>query len=103
MSVRKYKNAVGMVMNSVWRIEGWDGQTQILKRDLPGYFDESEISVLLQRLVCTNLSPSDVVRASLRRNMQGYIRHLERVGAGRLIVFGDGPHFTAARIHALSR
>jgi hypothetical protein len=91
------------VMNTVWRIEGWDGQTQILQRDLPGYLEEDEISVLLQRLVCTNLSPVAVVRASLRKNMPGYLRHLERVGTGRLIVFGDGPHFSAARINALSR
>jgi hypothetical protein len=94
---------MGPPMNSVWRIEGWDGQTQILERDLPGYFAEDEISVLLQRLVCTNLSPTDVVRASLRKNMPGYLRHFERVGTGNLFVFGDGPHYTAATISSLSR
>ena len=82
-------------MEKVWRIRGWDGEDVIFECEMPGQMSETEISVTLQLLASRHLSERQVVNASLRKNILGYVRLLQRVGKGPPITYGENPYYTA--------
>lgn len=75
-------------------ITKWDGNQEIESWDLKGYSDP-ELHVILQRLVCTTLTPSEVIDASRRRNDPQRTAFLAPVSTGRVLDYGEGIHFTA--------
>ena len=86
-------------MEKVWRIMRWYGDSPATDApEMPGHLSEQEVSVILQRLVCRNLSEDDIIKASLRKNDTGYSPFLERTGRSVPISIGDNPHYTAELI-----
>ena len=84
-----------------WKIEGFDSADKTFEKVLPeGSLTESEIVVLLQRLLARHLDEDEVVSSSLRRNATGYASHLEShfdQGGRPMIRVGDsGPHYVAS-------
>ena len=64
-----------------------------------GLLSEAEMIVLLQRLATRHLDDDEVVNSSLRKNVKGYLSHLEvRQNIGgkpALMTTGTGHHYTA--------
>jgi hypothetical protein len=50
-----------------WRIESIEGTNTIFRRTLPGNLSTDEIAIILQRLACRNLTPREIVSASIRK------------------------------------
>ncbi len=82
-------------MAKVWHIEGFEGGTVIFESDMPGIMSLSEIETTLQRLVARNLSPDEIVSASLRKSARGHSPLLERVGKGAPVCYGENPYYIA--------
>jgi hypothetical protein len=61
-----------------WKIVGYDGTKKLFERLLPlGCLSEVEMTNLLQRLASADLTPDEVINASLRRNAKSYASLLE--------------------------
>jgi len=82
-------------MPNSWIIAKWDGNDLVQEWQVSGALSEAEVKTMLQRLVSRNLSDTEIIDSSLRLNDAHYARHLERVGTGNPINFGEGIHFTA--------
>ena len=82
-------------MARAWHIKGWEGGRTVFAQFVPGHLSEQEVSVILQRLACRQLSETEIVRSSLRRNDPDYAPLLERVGHGMPITYGQGIYYTA--------
>jgi hypothetical protein len=82
---------------ATWKIIRWDGLNPIDTYSLPGNYSDSEIEALLQKLVCSDLTPHEIIAASLRRGDPRRSNHLDRVGAGVPINYGSNLHYTAER------
>ena len=79
----------------VWHIEGWDSTDLLFERDIPGNMSEGEVERLLQRLVCRDLTPNEVIDASLRKNSKNRSSLLDRIGSGNPIHIGSNPYYIA--------
>ena len=84
-----------------WKIEGWDSYNKTFEKVLPkGSLSESQIVVLLQRLLARHLDEEEIVSSSLRRKAHGYTAHLEpQFGRGArrpTITVGDNPYYVAS-------
>ena len=87
------------MQKGAWLIQGYDGLTRVLKRRVSSALSDTEIKALLQHLVASGLSPSDIIAASLRRNMKGYSPLLEvRQELRQRTIYwcGENPHYTAS-------
>ena len=82
-------------MPVVWIIRKRDGLDVVQEWSVSGALTEPEIHTMLQRLVSQNLSDDEVIDASLRKNDPKYAPHLERIGRGKPISYGEGIHYTA--------
>jgi hypothetical protein len=82
-------------MSGEWRIKLWDGQSVVCEEIMPGHMSEREILRTLERLACRHLSPTEIIRSSLRRNHRDYVPLLEGSSGGRPIHIGQNPHYTA--------
>ena len=82
-------------MTKVWQIQGRQGSKEILEAEMPGNMSDKEISVTLQRLVCTHLTHEEVISASLRTNSPRYTQHLEPIGRLSELHYGQNPWYTA--------
>lgn len=76
------------------KITQWNGTAEIASWTIPAYSDE-EIRTILQRLVCTTLSPTEVIDASRRRNDKMRTSLLDPVTTGKELDYGESAHFTA--------
>jgi hypothetical protein len=50
-----------------WRIEIIKHSSTTFRRTLPGNLSSDEIAIILQRLACRNLTPREIVSASIRK------------------------------------
>lgn len=82
-------------MPKVWKIEGRRGLEPIFEAEMPGNITDAEMRAVLQRLVCTNLSPRQVVYASLRRNDAKRSHDLDPIGKPHELHYGQNPWYTA--------
>lgn len=51
----------------IWRIEGIKSTTTVFRRDIPGHLSNDEVTRILQRLACKNLTENEIISASLRK------------------------------------
>ena len=84
-------------MAKKWLITKFDGTSHTLLGSTHGDLSEPEVLTILQRLACLDLSPSEIISASLRVSDETYVTLLERVGTGNPISVGENPHYTASR------
>ena len=82
-------------MARTWIIKKYDGNRLLDEWSATGALSEQEIHKMLQRLVSRNLSDEEVIDASLRNNDPKHARHLERIGRGKPIQYGEGIYYTA--------
>jgi hypothetical protein len=84
----------------VWVVQGYDSLTQIFRAKLSPVLSEREMGVLLQRLAARDLSPKEILGASLRKGMKGHNHLLEirRDSSGKAILYvGNNPHYAARK------
>lgn len=62
---------------------------------LPSNLKDVEIAVIVQRLACRRLAVEEVLSASRRSNDPKRTNHLDRIGRGNPIHFGESPYYTA--------
>lgn len=82
-------------MADKWIIKQWDGAEKTTEYILPGGMSESEISTIMQRLVCMHLNGEEIVNSSLRSNAKNKKLLLDRIGESKPITYGDHPYYTA--------
>lgn len=80
-----------------WKITSYDGLTEQASWTLPGTMSEQQVETVLQRLVCSTLNQDEIIASSLPVGSSGRASHLDRVGSGLPMSFGNNPHFTAER------
>lgn len=82
-----------------WIIRRHESLSAEVVGGLPGNYSEKEVSVILQRLVCTTLSVQEILVSSERaKRGEKKCSLLDRVGGGFPIQFGHGgTYFTADR------
>ena len=90
------------MMTAMWEIKGYDSSKEIFADEVPGSMSVDEVSAILERLVCRDLTPHDIVSASVRKNYKRYAALLEVnidrfAEKGTNITAGDNPHYTAFR------
>lgn len=81
-------------------MQGYDGLRPIFKFKLSPALGEKEIGTLLQRFVCRDLTPLEIVNASLRKRMKGHSSFLNvaRERGSRVILsVGSNPHYVASQ------
>lgn len=83
-----------------WRIKG-EGLSEPFETFVPaGSLTETEIIVMLQRLVCAHLDAHEIVSASLRKKARGYAPHLapliDRKSLVGTISIGSNPFYVAS-------
>lgn len=70
----------------------WDGMEQAGQWTVPGYLSDAELSRMMERLVCSTLSPEEIIDSSRRRNDPLRRVLLEPVGIERK-QYGENPWF----------
>lgn len=82
-----------------WIIRRHESTSEEVVGSLSGNYSEKEVSVILQRLVCTTLSVQEILVSSERaKRGEKESNLLDRVGSGFPIQFGHGgSYFTANR------
>jgi hypothetical protein len=90
------------MMTPVWEIKGYDSSKEIFADEVPGTMSVDEVSAILERLVCRDLKPHEIVSASVRKNYKRYAPllevHIDRMAEkGTNITAGENPHYVAFR------
>jgi hypothetical protein len=90
------------MMTPMWEIKGYDSSKEILADEVPGSMSVDEVSAILERLMCRDLNPHQIVSASVRRNYKRYAPllevHIDRMAEkGTIITAGENPHYVALR------
>ena len=90
------------MMTPMWGIKGYDSSKEIFADEVPGSMSVDEVSTILERLVCRELTPHDIVSASVRKNYKRYAALLEVdidrfAEKGTNITAGHNPHYVAFR------
>lgn len=86
-------------LKEAWLIQGYDGLEAIFEMEVSIALSEREIRSLLQHLAARHLTPQEIVAASLRSRMNGYVSLLEvsRENRTRVILScGQNPHYVAS-------
>jgi hypothetical protein len=61
-----------------WKITGYDSAQTLFEKVLPlGCLSKGEMTTLLQRLAAADLTPDEIIGASLRKNSKSYVPLLE--------------------------
>jgi hypothetical protein len=86
----------------MWEIKGYDSSKEMFADEVPGTMSVDEVSAILERLVCRDLSPHEIVSASVRKNYKRYAPllevHIDRMAEkGTNITAGENPHYVAFR------
>lgn len=89
-------------MTPMWEIKGYNSSEEIFADEVPGTMSVDEVSAILERLVCRDLSPHEIVSASVRKNYKRYAPllevHIDRMAEkGTNITAGENPHYVAFR------
>jgi hypothetical protein len=83
---------------AVWKIEGWDSTRRIFELRAPGNLEPREVTRMLQRLACRDLSPQEIVSSSLRRNHKERANFLDPICRnGGTIHVGNNPYYVATK------
>jgi hypothetical protein len=90
------------MMTPMWEIKGYDSAREIFADEVPGSMSVDEVSAILERLVCRDLTPDKIVSASVRKNYKRYVPllevHIDRMAEkGTNITAGENPHYVALR------
>jgi hypothetical protein len=90
------------MMTPMWEIKGYDLSKEMFADEVPGTMSVDEVSAILERLVCRDLSPHEIVSASVRKNYKRYAPllevHIDRMAEkGTNITAGENPHYVAFR------
>jgi hypothetical protein len=90
------------MMTPMWEIKGYDSSKEMFADEVPGTMSVDEVSAILERLVCRDLSPHEIVSASVRKNYKRYAPllevHIDRMAEkGTNITAGENPHYVAFR------
>jgi hypothetical protein len=82
---------------AIWKISKHDSDNEgIFIGDLPGNMSETEISEVLKRLVCRQLSEEEILLSSLRQGAKLRRPLLDAIGSGAAQHFGENPYFLAS-------
>jgi len=87
-----------MTGQKYWQIKGYNGAEQFLDVSEPvSHFTDSQIEVLLQRLVCCNLSEDEILYASKNKRKRTSILEVSKQNSEGRVTFmcGSDPHFSA--------
>lgn len=84
-----------MKKHNVWVITKFDGTEESGVWEVPGHYSQKEVEQIMQRMVCTDLSPSEVLNASRRKGDPLRAAFLDRVGRDPAPQFGAGPWYIA--------
>src|SRR3954468_14147872 len=85
-------------MPQTWIIEGYDGQSRAFQERAPGSLSEAEITTILQRLAARDLSPREVISASLRSDRRTSLLEprIENQRPGGFLITGREPPLRCA-------
>ena len=83
-------------MPRVWKIKKYDGDSLEHEWSVSGALSETEIHKMLQRLISGNLSDTEIIYASLRKNDRNFVGHLKPFGTGNPIHYGAGIYYFTA-------
>ncbi len=81
-----------------WLITKWMGNAAIKRWEMSGQWSETEIELILQRLVCSGLNADEIISASLKKRDANRTKLLDRIGHGIPIQYGENPYYTAERV-----
>jgi len=86
----------------VWKIEGYDGSTEVFAYELPGNMSVKKITVILRRLYCQHLNSREIVEASLRpkRKDQNTLLTCHVSPNQRSVMIGESPSYAARLVPA---
>jgi hypothetical protein len=79
-------------MTRAFVITMWDGLEQAGQWKVPGNLTDAEIYRIMERLVCSTLSPEEIIDSSRRRNDPRRRVLLEPIGIERK-QYGENPWF----------
>lgn len=88
-------------MGSAWEIVGFEGITEIYRRQVPtNLIGSGGIEGVLRRLACRHLNIDEVIDSSLRKNAKRFASHLDVVQnhdapTYSLMTTGSGAHYFA--------
>ena len=80
-----------------WSIFQNDSLKSTLVGHLPGTMGERQVAEILQRLVSRDLTAEDVIQSSLPLSARSRRPHLDRMGGGYPLCYGDNPSYTASK------
>lgn len=83
-----------------WSVVGWNGTKKIYEQTFRhSEFTDKQMKLLLQRLLCRQMSEQEIVNATMRRRKgegHGVLEvQSERTSDRFIMSVGDTPHFTA--------
>jgi hypothetical protein len=90
------------MITPMWEIKGYDSSKEIFADEVPGSMSVDEVSAILERLVCRDLTPHEIVSGSVRKNYRRYAPllevHVDRMAEkGTNVTAGEYPHYVALR------
>ena len=90
------------MITPMWEIKGYDSSKEIFADEVPGSMSVDEVSAILERLVCRDLTPHEIVSGSVRKNYRRYAPllevHVDRMAEkGTNVTAGENPHYVALR------
>ena len=79
----------------VWLITKHNSTEEVGSWRVPGHYSQTEVEAIMQRMVCTDLTPAEVLNASRRKNDTWRSSHLDRIGNDPCPQYGDNPWYIA--------
>lgn len=82
-----------------WLIQGYNSLDRLFAYKVSPALSEVEVGALLQRLAARDLSPTEIVGASVRKGMRSYNALLEVRKEHRertILSVGENPHYIAS-------
>ncbi len=91
LNLKQLESENRMTKHNVWVITKFDGTEKAAVWEVPRHYSQKEVEQIMQRMVCTDLSPSEVLNASRRKGYPLRAAFLDRVGRDPAPQFGPGP------------
>ena len=92
-SQTEYKSTHAGSSGRVWEIRGYDGEKDVLSREVPGDLSQQDVMEILRRLTSHDLTLEEIVDHSICQD-RGILRVSEDVKNGHLRTEGN-PHYVA--------
>ena len=79
-----------------WKILKYESDSaEVVVGRLPGNMTNTEVSEVLRRLVCKNLTEEEIILSSLRKGTVSRATFLDSIGNNNPLHFGENPYYMA--------